>query len=82
MGKTNHPLTVMVPEAWMQHEKVVALATKGHRIISLEAYSWEEEGDPDLILHPKAWKWSDEMWSYLEAALKAARAAKPKKGKA
>jgi hypothetical protein len=28
---------------------------------------------PDLILHPAAHQWNDQMWDYLDIALRAAR---------
>lgn len=75
MGKTNQKLTIHIPEAWKDHPKVVELREKGHVIEYLD-----EHEPADLILAPAAHQWSDDMWDYLEVALKAARARKyPKK---
>jgi len=36
-------------------------------------FSTNESPEPDLILHPAAHWWSDDMWDYIPAALVAAR---------
>lgn len=65
------PLTIHVAQEWAEHPEVAELQRKGHTVVILEgAYQ------PDLILHPAAHMWRDEMWPMLPVAVKAARKAK------
>ena len=68
VGKTPLPLTILVAQEWLTHEKIQALADQGHTIhVAPEA---------DLILSPAAHWWKEDMWPWLPVALKAARARK------
>mgnify|MGYP001558682260 FL=1 len=68
MGKTPHPLTILVAQEWLTHEKIQALADQGHTI--------QVAPVADLILSPVAHGWKGDMWPWLPVALKAARARK------
>ena len=68
MSKTPYPLTILVAQAWLTHEKVQALADQGHTI--------QVAPVADLILSPAAHFWNGDMWPFLQVALKAARARK------
>lgn len=68
MGQTPVPLTILVAPEWLTHEKIAELEAKGHMI--------GEAPVADLILAPSAHWWSADMWKYLPAALKRARARK------
>ena len=65
MGKTSKPLTILVAQQWLTHEKVQALSDQGHQI--------QVAPEADLILSPAGWAWSDIMWPFLTLALKGAR---------
>ena len=71
MGKTPLPLTILVAQEWLTHPQVQTLADQGHRIQAAPV--------ADLILTPGAWNWTEDMWPYLDVALKAARARKKEK---
>ena len=70
MGKTSQKLTIWVARDWAEHEKINELRAKGHAV---EILMNLPEDDPDLILHPAAHQWTNEMWIYMEQALKTAR---------
>lgn len=55
----------------MDHPKIKELAEKGHTITNMDEWHWM-----DLILHPRAWRWNDKMWDFLDEPLKRARAGK------
>jgi len=65
VGRSSKPLTILVAQAWLTHEKIQALAAQGHEI--------QVAPDADLILSPAAHWWQDDMWPFLPVALKAAR---------
>ena len=73
MGKTQVPLTILVPFDWMDRAEVVELREKGHTILQSPA--------ADLILAPNAHYMTMEMMdsNLLGVALKRARSSK--KGK-
>lgn len=75
--KTNAPLHILVYPDYRHHEAVLALVALGHTVESSMSDDpgrhWHEY---DLILHPAAWRWSDEMWGYLDTAIKEARRAR------
>ena len=78
-GHTNQPLIIWVAEQWLEHPKIVDLREKGHFILSVVGSpEWDEtiRLDPDLILHPAAWRWSEKMWVFLDDAIKEARRAR------
>lgn len=88
-GKTNDPLVVWVYHPWISHPKIGALHNAGHRIVAVSpedgSLCWispapvdENPKPPDLILHPSAHQWNEELWDYLDVAIKAARARKRK----
>ena len=74
-GKANPVLCLMVDARWLEHPKIQALIAQGHIV----AVFPEGDPGPDLILHPAAHQWNDELWDYLDVALKAARARRRKK---
>lgn len=64
-------LTIWVPGSWANRPEVKALEDAGHTVLS---YAFDEaHDDPDLILHPNAWRWSDDLFPHLEVTIKAAR---------
>ena len=71
MGRANPVLTLWVADQWFSHPAVEELANAGHRIYRMSGCGTAEP--PDLILHPAAHWWSDDMWEALPAALVAAR---------
>ena len=79
-GKTNQPLRIVVADRWLQHPEIVALRAAGHDVYSLYTFIDVRIGsgahigsEPDLLLHPAAHQWSDDMWDFLPAAITAAR---------
>lgn len=72
MGKTNSPLTIWVSRRWADHPKMTALAKMGHVIVPMDT-EFPDVPEPDLILHPQAWRWGDQMWEYLDRAVKESR---------
>lgn len=75
MGRYPKPLTILChPDiaAWAEVQK---LAEQGHRVIATS--SWFEDGmdaeEPDLILHPLAWRMDTQHRKYLPLAVAAAR---------
>ena len=76
-GVTNQPLVVWVAEQWYSHPEILKLMAAGHRVIRFN----DLEKSPDLILHPAAHSWTDDMFDYLPAALTAARARRRKNKK-
>ena len=80
-GKTNQPLVIWVAAEYEKRPEIVALANRGHYIVGMLALGWRDADipEPDLILHPAAHQWNDELWDYLDMALKAARARRKKK---
>ena len=68
MGKTSRPLTILVTQEWLTHEKIQHLAEQGHEIHAAPV--------ADLILSPAAWHWDETMWEFLAVALKSARGKK------
>ena len=61
-------LTVAVHPSWLNRPEVAALVEAGHTVIlSVEA---------DLILHPNAWRWTDDLFPHLEVTIKEAKRAK------
>lgn len=90
VGKTPVPLVIWVHEPWAHH--LDALKAQGHVIVLMDPLVVPHEDitlvpqtapQPDIILHPAAHMWKDEMWGgpYLETALKAARKRKKDGGK-
>ena len=73
MGKTQQPLTLMVPVEWMDRPEIVELKEKGHTILQAPA--------ADLILAPWGHYMTVEMLesNLLEVALKRARSEKKAK---
>jgi len=63
---------IWVAKQWLEHPKVAELKVKKHEIVVVE-------GEPDLILHPNAWRWDDGKWDFLDVALKEARKGQPKR---
>ena len=78
MGRPNPILTIWVAHAWINHPAISALEAQGHRVYDMgtqlsRTFSTNESPEPDLILHPAAHWWSNDMWDYIPAALVAAR---------
>jgi hypothetical protein len=65
-GRTNSPLVIQVAEEFKDSPPIESLRQQGHRIETFRS-------DADLILAPQAHQWNDFMWSFLPAALAAAR---------
>jgi len=85
-GVTNQPLVVWVAEQWYSHPEILKLMAAGHDVIRMdEAPTYTPfrgaRIEPDLILHPAAHSWTDDMFDYLPAALTAARARRRKNKK-
>lgn len=87
MGRPNPVLTIWVADDWLSHPAVVELLKTGHVVYAMsEVEDYASCTKPDLILHPAAHWWCDEMFEaterpdgtlrrpYLEAALVRARA--------
>ena len=88
MGRPNPVLTIWVAPAWLNHPAIIALRTQGHHVYWMDhdadGVTWSTV-PPDLILHPAAHWWSEDMFTeetrkdgstyqpYLDAALVAAR---------
>lgn len=84
MGRTPVPLLIVVDDDWAEHPKVVELREKGHTIVRMSDFQRGDLRDaarPDMVLARIAWAWNDEVWKYLDTALKAARARKKKEKK-
>ncbi len=64
-------LTIWVAAAWADRPEVKALVEAGHIIEPLD-----EQASYDLILHPNAWRWSDDLFPHLEVTIKEARKVK------
>jgi hypothetical protein len=80
VGKPNPVLTIWVDSEYERHPMIRELAAKGHTIFNMVAIGEDcDPGVPDLILHPAAHYWDDNMWDYLPAALVAARKRRKKK---
>jgi hypothetical protein len=77
VGRPSPVLTIWVADEYFEHEKVSELRAKGHDVRLMPRDS--SPNAPDLILHPAAHYWDDEMWDYLPAALVAARKRRKKK---
>lgn len=73
MGKPNPILTIVVADEWWNSPPVEELANAGHKVYRWSAFVGPVFDTPDLILHPAAHWWSEDMWPYLPAALTAAR---------
>lgn len=77
-GRANPALVIWVASEWRRHSAIVALEDAGHVVLDIAEVSrfgahWDNTlMTPDLILHPAAHGWNDEMWDYLKAALSAA----------
>lgn len=71
-GITPQPITIWVAERWAQHPKVLELMRAGHMVVVMKP-GLRYLGEPELILHPAAHQWCDELWDYLPAAITAAR---------
>jgi hypothetical protein len=70
-GKTNSPLVVWVATEFLNSPSVESLRQQGHTV---REFGGTVPGmEPDLLLHPAAHWWSEDMWPYLPAALAAAR---------
>ena len=74
MGRANPALCIVVADAWRSRPEVIVLRDAGHAVIAFSDFSTGSR-EPDLILHPAAHAWSDEMFEtpYLKTALAAAR---------
>lgn len=80
-GKTNQPLRIWVWHPWVGKPWVAKLHDQGHMLAAIgsEGGLCDIAGAepltkaPDLILHPAAHGWNDEMETYLPAALREAR---------
>lgn len=72
MGKTPTALVIEVALEFVDHPDIQALAAQGHTIRTTITT------DVDLILHPAAHRWLEEMWEsrLLDVALKGAQAVK------
>lgn len=71
MGRATPSLTIWVASQWLDHPAIAALRAQGHTV---RDFGGTVPGmEPDLLLHPAAHWWSDDMWPYLPAALTAAR---------
>ena len=68
MGRTPAPLTILVAQEWLTHERVQALVAQGHTVHVAPV--------ADLILSPSAHYWREDMWDLLDLALTRARAKK------
>lgn len=67
-------LTIWIPGAWANRPEVKALEEAGHTVLS---YAFDDaHADPDLILHPNAWRWSDDLFPHLDVTIKEARSQK------
>lgn len=64
-------LTIWIPEAWADRPEVKALVEAGHVVEYLEP-----QATYDLILHPNAWRWSDDLFPHLDVTIKEAKAQK------
>lgn len=82
MGRANPALQVWVFYPWITRKEVAELHDAGHHITGIGSDGGlcaitdgarPQQQAPDLILHPAAHAWNDEMWPYLDTALKAAR---------
>lgn len=75
-------MCIWVDNSFVHHDRLTELRTKGHTIVTMGPF---EDGVvaplPDLILHPKAWRWDDSKWEFLEVALKEARKGQPRRVK-
>lgn len=80
-GKTNQPLVIWVYGPWVSRAEIGTLRNQGHFVVDMTGLSWRDADvpEPDLILHPVAHRWDDELWDYLDIAIKAARARRRKK---
>ena len=74
---TPKPLNIYVAPEWYRHTAVLDLMRAGHQVHNMAKA--HNVASADLILHPAAHGWNDEMWPYLPAALVAARRRKEKK---
>ena len=75
-GRTSLPLRILVAPEFAASEGVRGLQAQGHHVVVLGPGFGIEPGETtqfDLILHPAAHWWSEDMWPYLPAALTAAR---------
>ena len=75
MGRTPVPLVIWVDSDWLTHPRIVALAAKGHTVVDWygDMMAGRVLPPPDLHLSRVGHWWSDDMWSYLDAALRRAR---------
>ena len=75
MAKSQKPLTILIHPDLAQWPEIHELVGKGHRVISTS--SWFEDGiddeQPDLILHPCAWRMDLAHRKYLPLAIAAGR---------
>lgn len=80
-GKTNQPLVIWIAPSLVgpPRPEIRTLIEQGHRVSYMYGSdtTWAES-EPDLILHPAAHQWNDELWDYLDVAIKAARARRRK----
>jgi len=90
-GRTNSPLTIWVFDDWYENPAMRERAAQGHNVYRMSDVT---RGDvynaaaPDLIIHPAAQNWTEEMFleeekkdgtkyrPYLDTAFTAARAMK------
>ena len=74
-GRTTQPLVIWVAPEWIEHLALVTLASSGHTVRVLPPL-YANVAEPDLILHPAAWRWGEWAWPYLNQAIMEARRAK------
>lgn len=77
MGKTPKPLVILAHSSIAAWEEVHALAAQGHAVvIGPSVLVGDPEArimEPDLILHPNAWRMNPAHRKYLTLAVVAAR---------
>ena len=73
MARAVPALEIVVGRGWLTHPEIVALRELGHHVTSYGGV--DAPAEPDLILHPAAHGWDDELFGgpYLKTALSAAR---------
>ncbi len=73
-------LTIWVHTPWLDRPEVKKLQEDGHTVEDILFHEPDApHGDadpPDLILHPNAWRWTDDLFPHLEVTIKEARRAK------
>lgn len=76
-GVTNQPLYIVLADELYDHPEALKWMEAGHRVVK-----WSRMAPtpaPDIILHPAAHAWNNDMWDYGDAVLTKARANKRRK---